>query len=112
MLDGCWRASHYGKVYEALSASLDLPMRNVAPGAHGTIGRAIDHFRANGSADAVAALETVSLTIATLQASLRDGDDGAIAGVRHALARQARAWLLESPMFPVPSAGIVETRAA
>lgn len=112
MLDDCWRASHYGMVHAALRASLDSPVRNVAPGTHGAVGRALDHFHAAAQADRVVALRRISLTIVELQGALRNSDDDLVARTRAALSRQARAWLLDAPMFPPAASGTGIVRAA
>ena len=111
-MDRQWRASHQGRISEALCAALDAPTLCLAPGAESAIGRGLAYFRAAGDRTAVARLETIAVRMAVHRRLLREQDLAEAARVRCALADLARSWLLDSPLFPESDKDMPVERAA
>ena len=99
MADRLWRASHYGKVSEALAVALDMPTRSLAPGTEAAVANALVHFRASGMRDEAVRLERLSIEMVKLRNALRDRDDAAASTARAILAAETREWLLAAPML-------------
>jgi len=84
----------YQRVYQALDAALTNSERAVAPGTEAAVQAAIAELRAsNGSPDAVARLQAISVDLARLNGALRIGDGAACQAQRARLAAIKDEWL-------------------
>ena len=100
MPDCQWRASHRGRIIEALYVALDAPTLCLAPGAESAIARGLAYYRAAGDRPAVVRLEAIAVQMAVHRGLLREQDLAEAARVRRKLAELARSWLLDAPLFP------------
>jgi hypothetical protein len=112
MHDLDWRSSHYGAVHAVLAESVGSPLRHLAPGTEGALGRARAWFQAGGQAGHVARLDAISVTICKLQLAQRAQDHAAYHACESVLGEMAAAWLADAPMFPNMAAIARVERAA
>lgn len=77
------------------------PVRMIAQGTDGAIGRAQCHFERLGDALAVHLLAETSVALFRLRQALRDGDAAEAILQRDSLARIADRWREHTPLFEV-----------
>lgn len=102
--DQAWRESHYATVHDALTRFFDSRLRHPPAGMDGTIGRAQFHFVRSGDAAVLARLEAISISIFRLRQSLLTRAEADFRAAERELARLARDWFLNAPMFPEQTA--------
>jgi hypothetical protein len=84
----------YARVYQALDAALATGDRAVAPGTEATVQAALHEIRARGGpAEAVSALQTISVDLVQLVSALRRGDVSEYHARRARLAAIKDEWL-------------------
>jgi hypothetical protein len=89
----------YARVYEALDTALATGDRAVAPGTEAAVQAALYEIRSGGGpAEAVAALQSISVDLALLFTALRRGDASEYHARRERLAAIKEEWLRLAPM--------------
>jgi hypothetical protein len=89
----------YARVYEALDSALATGDRAMAPGTEAAVQAALYEIRSGGGpAEAVAALQTISVDLALLFTALRRGDTCEYQSRRQRLAAIKEEWLRLAPL--------------
>ena len=89
----------YARVYQALDAALATGDRAVAPGTEAAVQAALYELRAGGGpAEAVSALQTISVDLTQLFSALRRGDAPEYHARRARLAAIKEEWLRLAPL--------------
>lgn len=98
--DHAWRASHYAAVHDAMTRFGESGLRHPPAGMDGAIGRAQLHFAREGDRVALARLKTISIALFRLRQALLARAEADFRAAERELARLARDWFLDAPMFP------------
>lgn len=98
--DRAWRASPYAAVHDVMTRFFESGLRHPPAGMEGAIGRAQFHFARAGNAAALARLETISIALFRLRQALLARAEADFRAAERELARLARDWFLDAPMFP------------
>ncbi len=89
----------YARVYQALDSALATGERAVAPGTEAAVQSALYEIRrSGGSAEAVCALQRISVDLTQLFSALRRGDQGEYSARRARLAAIKEEWLRLAPL--------------
>jgi hypothetical protein len=89
----------YARVYHALDAALAASDRAVAPGTEAAVQSALYELRAGGGpAEALSALQSISVDLTQLVSALRRGDAHEYHARRARLAAIKEEWLRLAPM--------------
>lgn len=89
----------YARVYHALDTALAKADRAMAPGTEAAIQAALYEIRERGGpAEAVSALQTISVDLALLFTALRRGDTSEYQSRRERLAATKEDWLRLAPL--------------